>query len=87
MHPPPGEVEDGDQLAAQHLSISEALRVEDDLRDQLVVGPGHGHGPEQLLQVVGKLLPSAVALPRWVQGDEHPGVGVQLHLAQTEEPY
>ena len=34
----PSEVEDGDQLAPQHLSVPEALRVQDDLCDELVVG-------------------------------------------------
>ena len=76
----PSQVEDSRQLAPQHLSVPEALGVENDLGDELVVGSGHGHGSEQLLQVVWKLLPPAVALPRWVQGDEHPGVRVQLHL-------
>lgn len=76
----PGQVEDGHQLASQHLSVLEALGVEDDLGDELVVRPAHGHGPEQLLQVVWQLLSAAVAFPCWVQGDEHPRVRVQLHL-------
>ena len=76
----PGEVEDGHQLAAQDLAFLEALGVEDDLCNEVVVRPRHGHRPEKLLQVVRKLLPPSIALPRRVHRDEDPRVGIQFHL-------
>lgn len=45
----PGQVEDCNQFTSQYFSIFEALRVENDLSNELIVRPAHGHRPEQLL--------------------------------------
>ena len=44
--------EDAGELLAQAPWIPESLRVQDDLGDDLVVGPGHGDRPEQLEAIV-----------------------------------
>lgn len=45
----PCQVEDCYQFASQYFSIFEALGVEDDFSNELIVWPAHGHRPEQLL--------------------------------------
>lgn len=76
----PGQVEHSCEFACELFALFEALRVEDDLSNELVVRGRHGNRAEKLLQVVRELLSPSVTFTGGVQSDEHTGVSVQLHL-------
>mmetsp|Transcript_17017 Transcript_17017/g.54249 ORF Transcript_17017/g.54249 Transcript_17017/m.54249 type:complete len:785 (-) Transcript_17017:5142-7496(-) len=75
-----GEVEHAHQLAPRVPRGSEALRKQQHLSNELVVGHGHGHGTEERLEVIGELAAAAIALARGVEGHENAGVEVHIHL-------
>ena len=60
------------QFGGERCGGLEALRVENDLGDEGQVGLAHRHRPEELLQVVGQLGTTAVALARRVHGHKDP---------------
>mmetsp|Transcript_33036 Transcript_33036/g.87331 ORF Transcript_33036/g.87331 Transcript_33036/m.87331 type:complete len:200 (+) Transcript_33036:7047-7646(+) len=74
------EDKDCNHLLCQDLGTVEALRKHHNLRNELVVRHAHGHRAEQLLQVVGELLPPTVALGCRVHCDEDACVVVHLDL-------
>ena len=69
-------LKEGYDLAGEHLGLSEALRVEHHLSDELAVGARHREAAEQLLEVVGQVGAARVA---GVHRDEDRHVWVDLH--------
>lgn len=80
----PGKVKDCNKLVPQHISMFEAFWVEDDLSNELIVWPAHGHRSEKLLEVVRELLPASIPFTCRVQCDEHPRIKVQFNLEDKE---
>ncbi len=74
------QVEDSHQLPSNGLGLLESLREEDHFSNLLVVRFGHGHRTEELFQVVGQFLSTAVTLASWVHSDEYTSIGVQINL-------
>ena len=72
----PRKRENGNQFSSQSLGILEPLRKEDDLCYQFIVGPRHGHWPEQLFQIVWQFLSTTIALASRVESDEYSRVGI-----------
>ena len=78
------ECEQADHFLRQLLCLLEALGIEQDFSNQLVVGHGHRHWPEQLLQVIWQPRAAAIALSCGIEGDEDAAVEVDLYLLADE---
>ena len=61
--------------------MRKALGLEIYLRNELIVGSPHGHGPKERLEVVGDLAPSAVVLTCWIQRDEDSRIEVDVNVS------
>lgn len=69
--------EEWDDFAGKFLGLSETLREQHNLGDELPVGSGHSQGSEEFLQIVREIGSSGIT---GIHGDENGHIGRDLHL-------
>ena len=72
------EFEEGDDLSTKAFSCLEALRVEHDSGNHLLVWLCHGNLPEQLFEIVRQFGSASVA---WIHGDKDSHLRVESDLS------
>ena len=73
------QIEQRHEFPSENIRRFESIGIEQNFSDEFIVRLGHGHGTEQLFEIVGQFRSTTVPFACWIQRDEYARVRIDLN--------